>query len=360
MVFNSLLFATVYESAEDESIKGWMVYDKTPTGATISNIEDNGNRVIQLQGDGIKNGYILGDWMGGANVWNNKKEKTITWRMKYDEDFIVYISVETVKGHRFLYYTNRNGSWRWKNYIHHGLGSNANDGTWRTFTRNLKDDLRDIEPDNMITSVNAFLIRGSGLVDNIELKKDVIESIELITSKNGKKVLMITDSHILTILDTSNKNNSRIIARYDIEDYIADIKLSKDAKKVYISRYGRFQILDIENPNSTVPNILSTYTTDGPSTFTVSDDDSKIYLSPYALNFEIIDISDVENPIQLGFLNAHVRPIHPTSYPSIDMVLSSDSKEVYVRDSEGAVYIVDISNPNEPKLIKSIGGFIGF
>jgi hypothetical protein len=199
MVFNSLLFATVYESAEDESIKGWMVYDKTPTGATISNIEDNGNRVIQLQGDGIKNGYLLGDWSGGANVWNNTKEKTITWRMKYDEDFVVYVSVETKKGHRFIYYDDREADGGWiskvisghgidSKYIHYGLGSDASDGTWRTYIRDLEEDLKEVEPDNVILSVNGIHIRGSGLVDDIQLlPKRIYEHAED-KNTNGWKV----------------------------------------------------------------------------------------------------------------------------------------------------------------------------
>jgi len=351
---------TLYEDAEDRSTQRWSVYDRSRVGATISNIEDNGNRVIQLQGDGTHNGYILGDWSGGKNVWNNRTKKIMKWSMKYNEDFVVYISVETLKGHRYLYYTNSNQSWQWKKgeYLHHGLGLSSSNGTWQTYSRNLEDDLRDLEPDNMITSVNSFLIRGSGLVDNIELKKDSIEPIELISSKDGKKVLMITDRHILTILDTSNKNNSRIIARYELEEDINDIKFSQDTQRVYISLgVNDFQILDIENPHATVPKILSRYSVDGPSIFTVSKDDSKIYLSSYALNFEIINISDVKNPKQVTLLNEAVRPSHPSSFYMLDMVLSSDDKQVYLRDSVGAVYVIDIADISNPRLIQSIGDF---
>ena len=100
--------------------------------------------------------------------------------MKYDEDFVVYISVDTQKGHRFLYYDNRESDGGWisdvisghdidSRYVHYGLGTEASDGTWRTFRRNLEEDLKEVEPDNAIVSVNAFLIRGSGLVDDIEM-----------------------------------------------------------------------------------------------------------------------------------------------------------------------------------------------
>ena len=362
---NSLLFGTVYEDAEDGDTKGWMVYDQTPAGATISNIEDNGNRVIQLQGDGTDNGYLLGDWIGGKNVWRNQKEPTITWRMKYDEDFVVYVSVETLKGQRYLYYTNKSGSWKRKNYIHHSLGSNANDGTWRTFSRNLEDDLRYVESDNMITSVNAFLIRGSGLVDNIELSRTFVKPIELISSENGERVLMVSNNnHTLTIFDTSNKNNSKIIARYELEERTNQIKFSKNGRKLYISLdNNRFKILDIENPHPTIPKIIGSYPIDVYgiiSKFTVSEDESKVYLATYALDFEIIDISDMKNLRQTGSLHENVRPIHPTSYTILDMILSSDNQKVYVRDSVGAIYVIDIRDVINPKLIKSIGGFTGF
>jgi len=357
--FNSLLFATVYEDAEDGNIDGWSVYDKTPVGATISNVEDNGNRVIQLQGEGIENGYILGNWSGGNNAWKNRRETTIRWSMKYDEDFVVYVSVATIKGHRFLYYTNQNGSWRWKHYIHHGLGSDANDGTWRTFYRDLDADLKDVEPTNMIISVNAFLIRGSGLVDNIALNKDFTEPIELISSKNEKKVLMLTNHDTLTIFDTSYKNNSRIIAKYEFDEAISDIKLSKDTKKVYISTINKFQIVDIDHPHPTRAKILSSYPIDidGISMiFTVSEDESKVYLSSYSLNFEIIDISDVENPRKLGSMST-LAYTHSTAYP-IEKILIykwGRMKYAYMRNSLGTIFVLDLSDLTEPKWVGSIG-----
>jgi hypothetical protein len=179
--FSSLVFGTVYENAENRNIEGWSVYDSSPEGANIANIKDKDKgRVIELNGAGTKNGYILGDWLGGDNLWNNRTEKTIRWSMKYDEDFVIYISVDTKKGQRYLYYTNNNSNdGQWKNYIHHGLGYNASYGKWRTFTRDLERDLQDLEPNNAIVAVNSFLVRGSGLLDDIELlPKRIYENAE--------------------------------------------------------------------------------------------------------------------------------------------------------------------------------------
>jgi len=179
--FSSLVFGTVYENAENRNIDGWSVYDNSPEGASIANIKDKDKgRVIAVNGAGTKNGYILGDWLGGADVWNNTTEKTIRWSMKYDEDFVIYVSVDTKKGQRYLYYTNDNSNdGKWRNYIHHGLGYNASYGKWITFTRDLERDLKDLESDNSIVAVNSFLVRGSGLLDDIELlPKRIYEDAE--------------------------------------------------------------------------------------------------------------------------------------------------------------------------------------
>ena len=93
--------------------------------------------------------------------------------MKHSEKYIIYISVQTQNGHRLLSYTNSDSNLG-KSFgtIHHGLGQSSSNGTWQTFTRDLEADLKDFEPDNNITSVNAFKIRGSGRIDDIKLLAD--------------------------------------------------------------------------------------------------------------------------------------------------------------------------------------------
>jgi len=161
----------VYENAEDGNTNGWSVYDNTPAGATISNVYDDNRQssVIELNGDGWNNGYVLRKSSDGT-AWNNTEETIIQWSMNYNEHFLVYISVETIKGHRYIYYTpsNSNGGLSSNGrYIHHGLGSASINGEWQTFTRDLEADLKEFESDNDIISVNAFLIRGNGKVDDI-------------------------------------------------------------------------------------------------------------------------------------------------------------------------------------------------
>ena len=164
--------ATVYEDAEDGKTYGWSIYDNRPKRAKISNVFDDEcqSRVIQLRGAGTRNGYVLRNEDGSP--WHNSEQFTIQWSMKYDEDFVVYLDVETTAGHRYIYYTPDDyddlGS---DKYVHHGLGSLATDGKWRTFTRDLQADLEDAQPGVTILEVNGFLIRGSGRVDDIKLSQ---------------------------------------------------------------------------------------------------------------------------------------------------------------------------------------------
>jgi hypothetical protein len=50
------------------------------------------------------------------------------------------------------------------------LGSDAGDGRWRTYIRDLQSDVDEAQPGIRILEVNGFLIRGSGRVDDIELR----------------------------------------------------------------------------------------------------------------------------------------------------------------------------------------------
>lgn len=161
----------IYEDAEDGTAEGWYIYDGTPDGAVISNVYDNvrSSRVIDLYGSGSDNGYELVNADG--TDWNDVSFKVIEWSMQYEEWFTLYIAVQTKDGPRYLYYDPENTDYLDEGeYIHHGLGSDIIDGTWRTFERDLEYDLQEAQPNNELEAVDAFLIRGSGRVDDIILK----------------------------------------------------------------------------------------------------------------------------------------------------------------------------------------------
>ena len=156
---------------DGNSATDWKVYDKTPAGylepASVVDPVNSSNNVIKLEGNGTGNGYRL---FFATEDTNNT---SIKWRMRYGESYTVYISVQTTdtsiaNGHRYLYYTSTGSdSLGTGEYVHHGLGAGTKDGQWHTIERDLRADLQEAQPGNDIVSVEAFLIRGSGLIDDI-------------------------------------------------------------------------------------------------------------------------------------------------------------------------------------------------
>ncbi len=162
--------ATVYEDSEDGETVGWTVYDKLPAGGRIENIYDGDRQsyVIELTGYGTNNGYRLGNTNGGD--WHNESQTVIQWSVNYSESFIVYIDLETTAGHRYLTYKPVDFDLLGiGEYVFFGLGADATDGQWHTFVRDLQADLNRAQPGVVINEVNGFLIRGSGMVDDIKL-----------------------------------------------------------------------------------------------------------------------------------------------------------------------------------------------
>ena len=170
------LSATLYEDAEDGVTTGWVIYAGNTVDVNISNVDDaeKGSKVIELSGNGEENGYRLGN-VGGrgyADAANNSTEKNLKWSMKYNESFTIYIAIQTAKGNRYLTYTNKSEANKglFGSVVHHGLGTDASDGTWKMFTRDLEVDWNEFVTDDPIISVNGFFIKGSGRVDDISLK----------------------------------------------------------------------------------------------------------------------------------------------------------------------------------------------
>ncbi len=173
ILLNNLSYATLYEDAEDNTTESWSIYDNVPEGATITALYDTdiNSTVIDLNGTGESNGYILGSFTD-IYSWRNTKESILKFRMKSSENYTIYILVKTLKGDRYLYYTDGDanyGKGETSIYIHHGLGVGTQNGQWREYSRDLDADLAEFESDNEIISINAFLVRGSIRVDNIEL-----------------------------------------------------------------------------------------------------------------------------------------------------------------------------------------------
>ena len=165
----------IYEDGQDLNTEGWSIYDASPAGATINNVYDSDkkSRVIQLQGEGARNGYMFGNWGGRAGALNEQNRKRLTFNMNFSAGFSFYVTVQTTNGQRYLYYTqaSANRGLISNRYIHYGLGSGYSDGEWHLFSRDLEADLQAVEAGNSIISIDGILVRGSGKLDDIILSQ---------------------------------------------------------------------------------------------------------------------------------------------------------------------------------------------
>ena len=167
-IFISLLLtlnlsAITYEGGEDKKTNRWEKLNPS-SSAIIQNVYDKSkfSRVIKFSGEGTKDAYILA-------INETKNKKLLRWEMKYSEDFVIFISLDTKLGKRYLIYTSA----RSNGYMKYGLGTRSISGTWQRFSRNLEEDLRYFDNRNSIVKINSFVIRGSGSLDNIKLMKDI-------------------------------------------------------------------------------------------------------------------------------------------------------------------------------------------
>ena len=259
-VDNIKLGDTVYEDAEDGLNTRWKVYTNLPENGKITKVydEEKDSNVTQLKGNGLYTGFRLGANGSGGDVdaWNNTTERELSWSMKYSEDYIIYVSVQTTKGHRFLTYdnsdTNRGED---RGGIHHGLGSSSNNGTWKSFTRDLQADLEDFDSGNTIISVDGFFIRGSGRIDDIKLDSNnsasnlnkPITREELIAKiANGEDVTHVNTSKItdMSHLFAGNKDFNQDISGWDVSN-VTDMSGMFDGAESFNQDIGGWDVSNV-------------------------------------------------------------------------------------------------------------------
>ena len=178
MMLSSFGWAVSY--SDGTTTNGWRVYDNTPAGASIT----LNNGAIQLTGDTSRNGYILGDKRANrAESWDNYDQKILRFKMNYNEELTMYLVVNTPSGIRYLIYnTEDNDS---PENLETGIGSDLIDGTWHTVERNVTEDLQKFEPANEVVSIEGIIVRGSGLLDDIELVGEAVVNVTTPTEYNG-------------------------------------------------------------------------------------------------------------------------------------------------------------------------------
>lgn len=167
--FHRQAVAGVTYYSTGDTTQGWDIYDTTPAGAVISAVSDpDRGSVIHVVSDGTHNGFRLRKT--DLQPWGNTAQFNLEWWQKFSTPFVVYVNVNTSGGQRYLTYTaadtDRLGTGQ---YIFHGLSSRSTDGAWHAFRRDLQADLKEAQPSLTLLSVNGFLVRGTGELDDIGL-----------------------------------------------------------------------------------------------------------------------------------------------------------------------------------------------
>jgi len=198
------LSALTYEDAEDLNSKRWIVVSPNYQGK-VSNIFDEvkQSRVIKFEGNGTKSIYKLAIPDSLENI--QMDNSFFSWEMNYTEDFVILIVLDTLKGKRHLIYTPDKKN----SYLQYGLGIEEK-GKWKKHSRNLEKDLQLYEKDNKTISIKDFIIKGSGLIDNIQLKRlnsdiapPVVKKVAKIESKLPTRDY---SNDIIPILKLKGKN----------------------------------------------------------------------------------------------------------------------------------------------------------
>jgi len=159
------LSALVYEDAEDLNSKRWSsVSSKYPGKITNLFDQEKISRIIKFEGYGTKSIYRLAIPNSLENI--QMDNSFFSWEMNYSEDFVIIIVLDTLNGKRHLIYTSDEKN----SYLQYGLGS-LEKGKWKKYSRNLEKDLQIYEKKNKIIAIKDFIIKGSGSIDNIQLKR---------------------------------------------------------------------------------------------------------------------------------------------------------------------------------------------
>lgn len=164
----------VYEDAEDGETTGWRVY-AGPDNAQITNKYDAtlNSKVISLKGASYANQYIIGGDFYDDNGWSDTTHTHLQWNMKNSDGHVVSLLVKTTKGNRYLTYHEAPFTLQARDGedINYGLGYASADGEWHTYIRDIAKDLKNVEADNELLSVEGMIIVGSVEIDDLMLFK---------------------------------------------------------------------------------------------------------------------------------------------------------------------------------------------
>jgi hypothetical protein len=204
-LFKSLFFilfiiisveASIHEDAEDKKTSRWK---RIPAKAfsSVTNIKDlsKKSRVLEFQGDGTKQAYEF------KTRKTKKNEYWLSWQMKFSEDFVIIVLVQSNVGKHYLVYTPG----IFKGHMQYGLGDDTSNGKWQTVRRNLQEDIAYFDNRVKTVSLKSFVVKGNGRIDNIITKKIMsikkMKSVKILPLQKykQKKVLNVATNSLPVI-----------------------------------------------------------------------------------------------------------------------------------------------------------------
>jgi len=272
LMFN-FLYATTYEDTQNTVTSQWQ-HENIDTLNSINKVYDKSKkiRVIEFQGAGTQQIYDLYT----SELKNQQEhEYCVSWEMKFSEDFVIILQIQSNLGKHYLIYTPGT----FNSYMQYGLGEGTKNGQWKKFTRNIQKDIAYFDNRVKIVSLKRFVVKGNGMIRNIQTilgspksninnrKKNPIPEKKLIPEKrvpieasvpiatrvpveNRERKIFKESISSLPLIKMKGKKVVKLklgepyieegVSAYDKEDGEIDVETIEN---IYINETGRYMIL---------------------------------------------------------------------------------------------------------------------
>jgi len=226
------LKASIHEDAEDKKSSRWKLIHAEDF-SSVKNVKDlsKKSRVLEFKGAGTKQAYEF------KTTKKKKNEYWLSWQMKFSEDFVIIILLNTNIGEQYLIYTPGT----FKSFKQYGLGADTTNGKWQTFRRNLQEDIAYFDNRVKTISLKSFIVKGNGRIDNIITKK-----ARAIKKYKQKKNLKVTTNSLPVIklrgvnlveLNLGDAYVEEGVSAYDKEDGELNVVSMENIDSNEVGRY---------------------------------------------------------------------------------------------------------------------------
>lgn len=301
-ILTSSLFGIVYSDGTNPN--DWKSFT-TSKGEVKSN-----DGAIEFIGNGTKTGFYLSfNPIIKCNLQNHRYR--VTWKMKAKRYSKTYIQIMTKNGIRYLtYYPIKQDLGKSGRFLQFGLDrsfstliqsppnsgrwvkEHSRNGRWHTFTRDIERDLKRYEPDNELLEIRAFFIRGSVLIDNVEVLDHTL------TDEDRFQALVVTTQSSFTDGSPIKYFSNIGIGRSQVNTLAEDITFLwafSDEKKDTIQMLGKEKIFSFSTTNERVE--IRPLSKNRLSIIYNCKNDRKQENRPQCWNYLTQDIYDVSEPL---------------------------------------------------------------